>query len=141
MFVNSAFINAVSANSATYIPANSGIVSNSSGVFVNTSYIATLSANNTDYLDGQHGTYYTNATNITTGTLPYAQLGSAVVNTSGNFTLSGNTTLAGTTTTISSNLNVTGTYLNVASAFVANSSGAYHTGGVFSAVRYGVPTQ
>ena len=52
----------------------------------------------------------TNATNITTGTLPYAQLGSAVVNTSGNFTLSGNTTLAGTTTTISSNLNVTGTY-------------------------------
>lgn len=77
---------ALTANLATYIIANTGIVSNALGVFVNSSYIATLSANNTtyvngktegnlnvnsavyatnsvnannaDYLDGQHGSYY-----------------------------------------------------------------------------------
>ena len=48
------------------------------------------SANATN-LNSQPGSYYTNASNHTTGILPYAQLGSAVVNTSGNFTLSGNT--------------------------------------------------
>ena len=74
-----------------------------------------------------------NATSIDNGTLPNARLTSAVVNTSGNFTISGNTTLAGTNTTVTSNLNVTGTFLNVASAFIANSTGAYHTGTVNAA--------
>lgn len=32
------------------------------------------SANNADYLDGQHGAYYTNATNLSTGTVPAARL-------------------------------------------------------------------
>jgi Chaperone of endosialidase len=52
----------------------------------------TGTAANSTLLNNQFGSYYTNATNITTGTLPYAQLGSAVVNTSAAFTLSGNTT-------------------------------------------------
>jgi hypothetical protein len=110
------------------VVANTGIVSNATGVYVNATYIGTLSANNATYLNGQLASYYTNATNITTGTLPWAQAPTGTVNTSGSFTLSGNTTLAGTNTTISSNLNVTGTFINVASAFIANSTGAYHTG-------------
>ncbi len=113
--------------------ANTGIVSNATGVYVNATYIGTLSANNATYLNGQLASYYTNATNITTGTLPWAQAPTGTVNTSGSFTLSGNTTLAGTNTTISSNLNVTGTFINVASAFIANSTGAYHTGTVNAA--------
>lgn len=46
-------------------------------------------ANNADLLDNQHGSYYTNATNITTGTLPYAQIPANVVNTTANFTITG----------------------------------------------------
>jgi hypothetical protein len=46
-------------------------------------------ANNANNLNGQPASYYTNATNITTGTLPYAQLGANVVNTSAAFTITG----------------------------------------------------
>lgn len=53
-------------------------------------------ANNANNLGGQLPSFYTNATNITTGTLPNARLSSAVVNTSGNFTLAGNVVLQGT---------------------------------------------
>jgi hypothetical protein len=65
-----------------------------------------LTTNNSTYLNGQLSSYYTNATNITTGTLPYAQLGVNVVNTTGSFTLSGNTTLGGSNTVITSNFSV-----------------------------------
>jgi hypothetical protein len=51
--------------------------------------VATLTANNTSYFGGNLPAYYTNATNINTGTLPYAQLGANVVNTSANFTITG----------------------------------------------------
>lgn len=50
-------------------------------------------ANNANNLNGQAASFYTNATNITTGTLPDARLSSAVVNTSGAFTISGTRTL------------------------------------------------
>lgn len=63
-----------------------------------------------------------NATNITTGTLPYAQIPTNVVNTTGSFTLSGNTTLAGTNTVISSNLTVSGANLNVSGTNTSISS-------------------
>ena len=88
----------VSNSTGVFVLANSGIVSNSTGVFVNTSYISTLSANNASYLNGQAAAYYTNATNITTGTLPYTQLGTNVVNTTANFTISGIHTHSGNTT-------------------------------------------
>ena len=88
----------VANSTGVFVLANSGIVSNSTGVFVNTSYISTLSANNASYLNGQAAAYYTNATNITTGTLPYAQLGTNVVNTTANFTISGIHTHSGNTT-------------------------------------------
>lgn len=70
-----------------------------------------LTANNADYLDGQHGSYYTNATNITTGTLPEAQLPyrmnqdvrSSDTVTFGNITVTGNLTVSGTTVTVNAN--------------------------------------
>ena len=142
------------------VAGNSTVFVNASGVHVNTSAIpaavnvdaqytwtntqtftntitfnSTINAtsNNASNFNGQPASYYTNASNITTGTLPWAQAPTGTVNTSGNFTLSGNTTLSGTNTTVSSNLNVTGSFLNVASAFVVNSTGAYHTGTVNAA--------
>jgi hypothetical protein len=114
----------LTANLANYVIANTGIVSNSSGVFVNSAYIssissvnantannslylggvaaasyqlnstlsanvATLTANNTNNLGGQLPAYYTNATNITTGSLPYAQIPVNVINTTAAYTISG----------------------------------------------------
>lgn len=69
--------------------ANTGIVANSTGVFVNAAYIGTLSANNSTNLNGQPASFYTNASNITTGTLPWAQAPTGTVNTSGAFTFTG----------------------------------------------------
>jgi len=90
-------------------------------------------SNNSTNFAGQAASYYANAENLTIGTLLNARLSAQVVNTSGSFTLSGNTSLAGTNTTISSNVNITGSFLNVASAFVTNSTGAYHTGTINAA--------
>lgn len=61
-----------------FVNPNTGIVVNTSGVFVNATYIGTLSANNATYLNGQLASYYTNATNITTGTLDTARLPATV---------------------------------------------------------------
>ena len=51
--------------------------------------VATLTANNANNLGGQLPGYYTNATNMSSGTLPDARLSAAVVNTSGTFAFSG----------------------------------------------------
>lgn len=78
--------------------AGTGIVSNTLGVHVNAAYISTISANNADFLDGQHGSYYTNATNINTGVLPYPQIPSNIVNTTASFALGGQITFNGNVT-------------------------------------------
>lgn len=49
----------------------------------------TGTSNNATYFSGQLPAYYTNATNITTGTLPYAQIPANVVNTTAAFTITG----------------------------------------------------
>ena len=48
----------LAANSAAYIVANTGLVSNATGVFINVSYIATLTTNNALYLDGTSAAGY-----------------------------------------------------------------------------------
>jgi len=78
----------VANSTGLFVRANTGIVANATGVFVNATYIGTISANNSTYLNGQLASYYTNATNITTGTLPWAQAPAGTVNTSGAFTFS-----------------------------------------------------
>ena len=72
----------------TYIASNVTIGNTSSNVTINSTAFSGTS-NNTTYLNGQLASYYTNATNISTGTLPYAQLGANVVNTSASFTITG----------------------------------------------------
>jgi hypothetical protein len=49
----------------------------------------TGTASNATNLNSQPGSFYTNATNITTGTLPWAQAPSGTVNATGAFTISG----------------------------------------------------
>lgn len=66
------------------VDANSTVISvGNSSVFTTinaTSFSGT--ANNADFLDGQHGSYYTNATNLSTGTVNPARLGSGTANSS-----------------------------------------------------------
>ena len=49
-------------------------------------------------LNNQSASYYTNASNISTGTLPWPQMPSTTVNTTGNFTIAGNLNFTGTNT-------------------------------------------
>lgn len=72
-------------------------------------------ANNSTYFNSQPATYYTNATNITTGVLPWAQAPTNTVNTSGAFTITG-------VHTHSANVSVTGTskFTGVVDAASAN---------------------
>jgi len=72
--------------------------------------VATLTAANANNFGGQLPAYYTNATNISSGTLPDARLSSAVVNTSAAFTF---------TNVHTHNANIV---LATNSAFIANGS-------------------
>ena len=108
---NSTVVNAVSYYSGSLLVANSTVINathlvgkTEGGLNVNSA----LTSNNSSNFGGQLPAYYTNASNITTGTLPWAQAPAGTVNTAGSFTLAGNTTLAGTNTVISSNLTTTG---------------------------------
>lgn len=64
----------VSNTSGVFVDAKTGLVSNTTGLYVNATYIATISANNAAFLNGQAAAFYTNASNISTGTLPAGQL-------------------------------------------------------------------
>ena len=132
LVVNTSF----SANSTQFTLATINATSN--GFFANTSQIkignssvnatinstaftgdaATVGGNTASTLRTYTDTAYTNAMSNT-------------LSRNGSYT--GNNTFGGTNTVISSNLNITGTFINVASAFIANSIGAYHTGTVNAA--------
>lgn len=85
----------VSINTSTLAIGNSTVYTNTvagqitiSGTVVN-STIYQGTAFNANNLGGNPATFFTNATNISSGTLPMAQLGANVVNTSANFTITG----------------------------------------------------
>jgi hypothetical protein len=69
----------ITANSTgLFVTQGTGTVVNSTGVHVNSTYIGTLTANNSTNLNGQPASFYTNATNLTTGTLNNARLPSTI---------------------------------------------------------------
>jgi hypothetical protein len=125
---NSTVVNAVSYYSGSLLVANSTVINathlvgkTEGGLNVNTA----LTSNNSTNFGGQLPAYYTNASNITTGTLPWAQAPAGTVNTAGSFTLAGNTTLAGTNTVISSNLTTTGASITGTSTDVSFRNGTF----------------
>ena len=87
----------------------------------------TGTSSNATNLNNQPSTYYTNATNITTGTLPWGQAPAGTVNTSGNFTVSGNINFTAANNVINA------TSHTVGSSFVANSTVLNTTGSLSSA--------
>jgi hypothetical protein len=98
----------------------------------NTSVYATInstsysgSANNTTYLNGQLASYYTNATNITTGTLPYAQIPVNVINTTAAFTRTGITTFSANIVLGSSGLSSNGGFGSAGEVLHSNGSATY----------------
>ena len=118
---NTSFVGTVSAAnvvSNAQLSANLSNYQTTAGLSAN---VATLTANNADYLDGQHGAYYTNATNITTGTLPYAQLPANAVFWSNNNTFLGNQTFANIT------LATNGTKIAFAANSLASGNQSYFT--------------
>ena len=92
---------------------NSAVV----GILTGSSFTGT-SANSTK-LNNQIASYYTDATNMSTGTLPDARLSTAVVNTVGNFTVAGNINFTSTNTVFGSGI-VVGS--RSANAVIANNT-------------------
>ena len=136
----SANVATLTANNANFVKANNGITSNSLGVFVtqgtgtvvnatgvhvNATYIGTLTANNATNLNGQAASFYTNATNITTGTLPYARIPANIVNTTGSFTRSGITTFGANVVLGSSGLSANGGFGTAGQVLHSNGTAAY----------------
>src|SRR6202051_3247106 len=101
-----AFVNAI-ANSYSNIT-SLGFSNSTNGLSINGNISGT--AANATNLNSQPGSYYTNATNITTGVLPWGQAPAGTVNTSGAFTFSGVETF---------NANI---FINVATLSIGNST-------------------
>jgi hypothetical protein len=126
--------NGLTSNATHYaVLANTGIVANSTGTFVNATYIATLTANNANNLNGQPASFYTNATNLATGTVPFARLPSlflgttTIQSTSAAQAVSGITTLAAGNTTITGFANVTSTIQGGSSLTIAGAASGITT--------------
>lgn len=115
-----AYANAV-ANAAALYQTTAGLSAN----------VATLTANNSTNLGGQAAAFYTNATNLATGTVPTARLGSGTAN--GQSFLSGDQSYKTAVTSVSSGAGLsggpiltTGTLsVQAADGIVANSGGVY----------------
>lgn len=98
----------------------------------NSSIYATVNAtnytgtsNNASYLNGQLPAYYTNATNITTGTLPYAQIPVNVINTTADFTRTGITTFSANVVLGSSGLSSNGSFGTAGQILASNGTATY----------------
>lgn len=122
---NTSFVGTVSAANVVSNAQLSSNLSNyqtTAGLAAN---VATLTANNADYLDGQHGAYYTNATNITTGTLPYAQIPANVINTTAAFTRTGVTTFSANVILGSSGLSANASFGTAGHVLHSNGTATY----------------
>jgi hypothetical protein len=97
---------AITTTGTISVLANSGIIANATGVHVNTAFIGTLTANNANRLGNELPAFYTNATNLATGTVPTARLGTGTAN-STTF-LSGDQTYKTAVTSIASGSGLTG---------------------------------
>jgi hypothetical protein len=97
---------AITTTGTISVLANSGIIANATGVHVNSAFIGTLTANNATNLNSQPGSFYTNATNLATGTVPTARLGTGTAN-STTF-LAGDQTYKTAVTSIASGSGLTG---------------------------------
>ena len=82
-------------------------------------------ANNATYLNGQLASFYTNATNITTGTLPYAQIPANVINTTASFTRTGITTFSANVVLGSSGLSANGGFGTAGHILHSNGTATY----------------
>jgi hypothetical protein len=105
-----------------FVNANTGLVANATGVHVNSTYIGTLTSNNSTNLNGQPSTFYTNATNITLGTLDTARL-PATANVTTAINVGANVNF--TTTTISVGNSTVNSTVN--STSISDSSGNLRT--------------
>jgi hypothetical protein len=142
VFVNSAYIGTLSANNASYLggTAASGYQT-TAGLSSN---VATLAANSATYLNGNTASdlntyadnkaanaysnatsFASNASNITTGTLPYARLGANVVNTSSNFTITGVHTHNANIVLGTSGLSVNGSFGTTGQILTSNGTATY----------------
>ena len=117
------------ANSLVFFASNASIFLGNNSVYsvINpTSFSGT--AVNALNLNGQPQSYYTNASNITTGTLPYAQVPSNIVNTTSNFTIGGLITFSANTIN-SANLEIRGNRLIVNTSSTIQANGGIGTTG------------
>ena len=157
----------ITATGTVSVLANTGIVANATGVYVNATYIGTLTsnnatnafgktegalnvnsattaltANNSTNFGGQLPAYYTNATNITTGTLPYAQIPSNIINTTAAFTRTGITTFSANVVLGSSGLSANGSFGTATHVLHSNGTATYwaaddNSGGTVTSVATG----
>ena len=149
--------NGITANSTgVFVTQGTGTVVNATGVHVNSTYIGTLTANNSNNFNGQPASFYTNATNLATGTVPTARLGSGTANSinflsgdqtyktavtsvsSGNGLTGGPITSTGTLSVLANNgitANSTGVHVNANNGITANSTGVFVTQGTGTVVN------
>jgi hypothetical protein len=120
LIVGNSTINVSTTNSSITINAGNTAILNGSSLAVGNATINAVVNTNGFFVNGL--AIYTNATNLTTGTLPDARLSSAVVNTSGNFTISGNINFTGTNTNFGFVYAGVNSYINTTSHFVGNST-------------------
>ena len=119
---NATVVNAVS----YYVGAT--LIGNATGPYGKTE--ATLNVNsavqatNATNLNSQPGSFYTNATNITTGVLPYARMPANVVNTTAAFTISGVYTY-NANLILGSGLSANGTYGTAGQVLHSNGTATY----------------
>lgn len=143
-----------------FVTPGTGTVVNSTGVHVNATYIATLDANNSANFNGQPASFYTNATNLATGTVPTARLGTGTANSttflagdqtyktalttavtsvaSGNGLSGGPITTTGTLAVLANNgitVNTTGVFVNANNGITANTTGVFVTPGTGTVVN------